>query len=575
MKKTTLARSVLLGIASLAITSTQAADGTFSTLTYNVAGLPQMISSAAGDRAAATALISCYVKQFDFVNVQEDFNYHAALYDSCDDHPFRSPTSGGVVFGSGLNSLSRFPYMDWERVKWDDCNGVDCLTPKGFTMARTRLSEGAYVDIYNLHAQAQTEGPDLKVRRKNLLQLLDYIEQNSAGNAIIVMGDTNTRYTRSDDNILEFLHHGFTDLWVSRLRKGSIPAAGAAALTCDPAVTSPDCEVVDKIMVRDNGFLGLQATDYRIETNAVDYNGTDLSDHRGIVANWRYSTANNRKLSDQFGGPHGLAFNDVSLLPANPVVRDLKIRTGDRVDRVETVLSNGYPFGHGNTGGHEQTLTLETGEYLTSANFCSGKENGSTRIFYAQFHTSYGRSLAGGSSTSNCVTYTAPNGWQIVAFHGRSGNEVDKLGVVYAPITNAVPVAATPMQIVNRGSEQCLDIDHAITADGRNIIQWPCSGGSNQRWSYDETSGLIRSMQDPHYCLDNSGSYANGANIILRSCNGNSNQRFKFDPATGKIAMRNNPAQVIDASGASADAGASIVTWDFWGGNNQRWNMVR
>ncbi len=575
MKKTTLARSVLLGIASLAITSTQAADGTFSTLTYNVAGLPQMISSAAGDRAAATALISCYVKQFDFVNVQEDFNYHAALYDSCDDHPFRSPTSGGVVFGSGLNSLSRFPYMDWERVKWDDCNGVDCLTPKGFTMARTRLSEGAYVDIYNLHAQAQTEGPDLKVRRKNLLQLLDYIEQNSAGNAIIVMGDTNTRYTRSDDNILEFLHHGFTDLWVSRLRKGSIPAAGAAALTCDPAVTSPDCEVVDKIMVRDNGFLGLQATDYRIETNAVDYNGTDLSDHRGIVANWRYSTASNRKLSDQFGGPHGLAFNDVSLLPANPVVRDLKIRTGDRVDRVETVLSNGYPFGHGSTGGHEQTLTLETGEYLTSAHFCSGKENGSTRIFYAQFHTSYGRSLAGGSSTSNCVTYTAPNGWQIVAFHGRSGNEVDKLGVVYAPITNAVPVAATPMQIVNRGSEQCLDIDHAITADGRNIIQWPCSGGSNQRWSYDETSGLIRSMQNPHYCLDNSGSYANGANIILRSCNGNSNQRFKFDPETGKIAIRNNPAQVIDASGASADAGASIVTWAFWGGNNQRWNMVR
>lgn len=573
MKKTTLARSVLLGIACLAITSTQAADGTFSTLAYNVAGLPQAISSAAGDRAAATALISCYVKQFDIVNVQEDFNYHAELYDSCDDHPFRSPTTGGAVFGSGLNSLSRFPYMDWERVNWNACNGVDCLTPKGFTMARTRLAEGVYVDIYNLHAQAQTADADLDARRKNLLQLLGYIEQNSAGNAVIVLGDTNTRYTRSGDNIREFLHHGFTDVWLSQLRNGDIPAAGAAALTCDPAVTSPDCEVVDKIMVRDNGFLGLQATDYRIATDAVDANGIDLSDHRGIATNWRYSTASNRKLSDLIGGPHGLAFNDVSLLPANPVVRDLKIHAGDRVDRVETVLSNGYPFGHGGTGGYEQKLTLATGEYLTSAHLCSGIEDNSTRLFYAQFHTSNGRSLAGGSTTSDCVTYTAPDGWQIVAFHGRAGDEVDKLGVVYAPITNTESSTATPMQIVNQRSGQCLDIDHAIAANGSNIIQWPCSGDTNQSWSYDDTSGLIRSMQDPHYCLDNSGSYANGANIVLWSCNGNSNQRFKFEPATGKISMRNYPAQVIDASGA--DAGANIVTWGFWGGDNQRWSMAR
>jgi len=54
-------------------------------------------SSAPSDRPAATRLISCYVSQFDIVNVQEDFNYHAALYDSCNDHPFRSPTSGGVA----------------------------------------------------------------------------------------------------------------------------------------------------------------------------------------------------------------------------------------------------------------------------------------------------------------------------------------------------------------------------------------------------------------------------------------------------------------------------------------------
>jgi hypothetical protein len=573
MKMTMIVGCVMLGVAALVAKPTLAEEGSFSTLTYNVAGLPQLFSSAAGDRAAATALISCYVKQFDFVNVQEDFNYHAALYDSCDDHPFRSPTSGGMGIGSGLNSLSRFPYMDWERTKWNACNGVDCLTPKGFTLARTRLAEGVYVDIYNLHAQAQTEEGDLDARRKNLLQLLDYIEENSAGNTIIVMGDANTRYTREGDNMWEFLRRGFTDVWISRVRNGDVPAAGASALVCYPPVTASECEVVDKVLLRDNGFVGLDALDYRIAEDAVDADGIDLSDHRAIAVNWRYSTADDRRLSDQIGGPHGIAFNDVSLLPSNPVPLQLKIRAGERVDRVETVLSNGYPFGHGGTGGDERTLTLADGEYLTSAHLCAGKHNGATRIFSARFETSDGRSLSGGATTSDCVTYSAPDGWQIVAFHGRSGDEIDKLGLIYAPITSIVPDPAIPLRIVNQYSGLCLDIENGLTADGGNVIQQLCNDGINQRWSYDQTSGLIRSMQDPHFCLDNSGNYADGANIMLWSCKGNSNQRFKFDPATGKITLRNYPVQAVDAS--ASQAGANVQTWSFWGGANQCWSIER
>lgn len=568
VKVTLFAGGMLLGIASLVVNAALAADGIFSTLTYNIAGLPQILSSADGDRATATTLISCYVKNFDVVNVQEDFNYHAALYDSCDDHPFRSPTSGGAGIGSGLNSLSRFPYMDWSRVKWDACNGVDCLTPKGFTLARTRLAEGVYVDIYNLHAQAQTAAADLRVRRRNVLQLLDYIESNSAGNAVIVMGDTNTRYTRDGDNIREFLRHGFTDVWIGRLRNGVVPAAGMEALTCDPTVSSADCEVVDKILVRDNGFVGLQAVDYHIGTDARDSYGVELSDHYPVVVNWRYATAGDRRLSDQIGGPHGRAFSDVSLLPFNPVVRELKIRTGKRVDRVETVLANGYAFAHGGAGGDEQTLTLATGEYLSSIQLCSGKRNGSTRVFFVRFHTSEGRGLMGGTATSDCVTYGAPDGWQIVAFHGRSADELDKLGVVYAPVTPIEPPIAMPVRIVNRGSGQCLDIDHAITADGIDVIPWSCHGGANQRWSYDETSGLIRSMQDPHYCLDHSGSYADGADIRIRTCSGSGNQRFRFEPATGKIALRSYPAQVIDISDGD------VVTRSYRGDGAQSWRMV-
>ena len=59
--------------------------------------------------------------------------------------------------------------------------------------------------------------------------------------------------------------------------------------------------------------------------------------------------------------------------------------------------------------------------------------DGRTRIFYARYTTSNGRTLAGGSTTSDCTTFTAPAGMAIVGFHGRSGDEVDKTGVIYAP----------------------------------------------------------------------------------------------------------------------------------------------
>jgi Jacalin-like lectin domain len=76
---------------------------------------------------------------------------------------------------------------------------------------------------------------------------------------------------------------------------------------------------------------------------------------------------------------------------------------------------------------------LDPGEAVTSAELCSGQRDGRTRIFFASFQTSAGRSLAGGTRTNACTTLSAPAGWQLVGFHGRSGASVDKLGLVYAP----------------------------------------------------------------------------------------------------------------------------------------------
>ncbi|MEI8634532.1 hypothetical protein P4S72_25890 [Vibrio sp. PP-XX7] len=109
---------------------------------------------------------------------------------------------------------------------------------EGLYARLVQLQDGVFVDIYNLHTQAQTETADLTARRANLLQLADYVELHSVGNAVIIMGDTNTRYTRSGDNIREFLNHGFTDAWLKLVRKNDIPGSGDEAMVCHPPVTA-------------------------------------------------------------------------------------------------------------------------------------------------------------------------------------------------------------------------------------------------------------------------------------------------------------------------------------------------
>ncbi len=408
-------------------------SGTFSTLTYNVAGLLELFSSAESDRQAATEQISCYINTFDIVNVQEDFNYHAALYDSCNTHSYRSSTTGGMGIGSGLNSLSHLPFSTIKRVKWNHCNGVDCLTPKGFTLIQVRLAEGVYLDLYNLHTQAQVETADLTARRNNILQLKNYIAAHSAGNTVIIMGDTNTRYTRSGDNIRELLDVGFTDAWLQLYRAGDVPLSGADALVCEPKITAAQCEIVDKVLYRNNGFVNLSLQDYQVRQDDETADGLKLSDHPPVSALWGFQTPDDRRLSDPVGGEGGVSFNDVSQLPAIPVVSQLHLRSGNRVDQIGLQLNTGQSFSHGGSGGNLASLQLAPGEYLQGVTLCQGSRNGSMRVFYVRMQTNLGRALSGGSQTNHCSAFQAPVGWQISGWHGRAETELDKLGVIYSP----------------------------------------------------------------------------------------------------------------------------------------------
>ncbi|WP_405626773.1 jacalin-like lectin [Streptomyces sp. NBC_00016] len=414
--------------------ATAAASGTFNVLTYNVAGLPEGLSS--GHPATNTPLISPRLSAYDIVNVQEDFNYHAALY-AGDNHPYRTATSGGAAIGDGLNTLSDYAFEDFERVRWNNCTGTNCLTPKGFTLARVRLAEGVFVDLYNVHTNADDSDDALAARRANIEQLSDFIQANSSGNAVLVMGDTNTRYTRAGDNIRTLAdENGLTDAWVQRVKGGTRPTQGTDALLCPTTAPTNDCEVVDKVFYRGSKLLSLNATRYNNEwASFLDSAGGNLSDHFPHTVDFSYTLNSTLRASDFLGGPHGTAFNDADDLPATPAPRTLTLRGGARLDAVALTHDGGTTLTHGGTGGTATSLTLATGEHLTSVKLTQGQKDGRTRIFSAAFTTDKNRTLSSGTATTDGTTFTAPSGWQIVGFTGRGGDEVDKLGVLYAPIS--------------------------------------------------------------------------------------------------------------------------------------------
>ncbi|MHB9857218.1 jacalin-like lectin [Streptomyces sp. YIM S03343] len=432
----TAALGGLTATAPAASAASASDSGAFSVLSYNVAGLPQGLSSAPTPRNTATTAIGQRLAPYDIVHVQEDFNYHANLY-ATDSHPYRTPTSGGAGIGSGLNTLSDIPYDtdDFERVHWDSCqyDSGDCLTPKGFTFMRERLAEGVYVDFYNLHTNAGTSDGDLASRADNLSQLGAFIATHSAGNAVVVMGDTNTRYTRTGDTIAEFAAaNGLTDAWVKLIRGGSAPAKGSDALVCDESAITNTCEVVDKVLYRGSKLVSLNATYYNNEhAGFLTDDGLMLSDHDPVTVRFSWSRNAAFQLSDQFGGPHGDYFDDIDSVPAGAGATAVSLRSGARIDQMGVTLANGTTLAHGGTGGTAASLSLASGEYVTSVQLCEGVKDGHTRIFSTKFTTSLGHTLAGGTTTSDCVTRTTPSGWQLAGFHGRSGDEVDKIGFIY------------------------------------------------------------------------------------------------------------------------------------------------
>jgi len=266
--------AILISCSNKATIDPTETSSEFSVLSYNVAGLPQGVSSSNPEKN--TLLMSPLLNKYDIVLVQEDFVFHDDLKSKAQ-HPFQSESNNGpgqFDFGDGLNRFSGFPFISFRRQQWTACsdnNGNDCLAKKGFSAGRTQLTSGVEIDIYNLHMDSGGTQDDWTARNSQVGQLLAEINSRSAGRAVIVAGDVNLNIANrpEDAQILQTLLDG-------------------AGLTDACQALSCGIDLVDRILFRSRHSLNLQAISWKIDSEFVDEQGAALSDHNAVGVNFKW-----------------------------------------------------------------------------------------------------------------------------------------------------------------------------------------------------------------------------------------------------------------------------------------------
>lgn len=239
----------------------------FSLVTYNVAGLPALISQS--EPQVNMELISPLLNTFDLALVQEDFSYHEQLTRYLT-YPFRSkPALPGLLLdlGDGLNEFSRLIFHDFSRHAWRSCHGHlgdggDCLTSKGYSLAVHELAPGTKVHIYNVHMDSGDSAGDVGARSDQVAQLATAIAEQSHNTAVVVAGDFNVSMPGE-------------------------PTLGALMQAADlkDACKELNCveqDGIDRVLFRSTPDLSLTVSDLRFDPRFVRDDGMPLSDHKPL-----------------------------------------------------------------------------------------------------------------------------------------------------------------------------------------------------------------------------------------------------------------------------------------------------
>lgn len=276
-------------------------------------------------------------KGWDFFGVSENFNYNTQLMSEIGGI-YNTGTYRGAIPSSvtnvvpylagnkwfdtdGLNLLwrSNISVSDEAWYLWNKRNGItedgaDQLIAKGFRYYTVRIAAGLEVDVYILHMDAETTPADNEAREIQMTQLVDMILASDNKRPIIIMGDTNCRYTRDNLKGLMFERikaderFDIHDPWIDFPRGGVMPTLGAGSIMVPGHFDGTNHEafqtgeVVDKIFYINNkdASAKLTAKSYLHDTDFTWPDGSEISDHYPIVIEFEIENVGNKLTSGAY-----------------------------------------------------------------------------------------------------------------------------------------------------------------------------------------------------------------------------------------------------------------------------------
>lgn len=301
----------------------------FTVASLNVDGMPRSITLGgneiklnpdAKEEAGAEAIGEKLKNMgWDLVGVSEDFNYHANILAKVEGE-YEAMTHRGILSVSNANLLaymSQSPLFDTDGlglfyrstsatpsdekfVAWTAHNGytdqgADGLIKKGYRFYVVTLADSTQIDLYILHMDAETNAEDNAARATQIRQLVAAIKASDNKRPIIIMGDTNCRYTRDDlkglliDAINADDRFTIRDPWIQYGRDNVYPMYGSGSIMAD-ANGYLKGEVVDKVFYINNveSNIRLVAESYAQDLSFIGEDGEPLADHWPCVVSFSY-----------------------------------------------------------------------------------------------------------------------------------------------------------------------------------------------------------------------------------------------------------------------------------------------
>ncbi len=343
-------------------------QGSFTAVALNVDGLPINVAgfidiNPDGPGGDGTKLISQYLaeKEYDIIGASEDFNYHGSLMKSLDpaygSGTVRATLSvEGLIQGSypfdtdGLNLIWKKSKMDAQNESWTRWNNSKSgegnqYVKKGFRHYDVTIDGKYTIDVYVLHMDAGGE-EYAESRHGQWSQLADAVNNSDLSRPKLIIGDTNSRWTREDiaayfaNKLSSDLTMG--DVWVELWRNNIYPTPDMADLT-DGSNSSnyTNYEVVDKIIYINPvaaNTLQIVPQDFKIEQDYTygHVEGTDnttaLGDHKPVVVTFSYTKSGDKlpielEIKDD-GLNNSKTIEDYNGVTANVILKDRTLHKG-------------------------------------------------------------------------------------------------------------------------------------------------------------------------------------------------------------------------------------------------------